>query len=88
VVVSINSGEIYGDHGILTHFTPLNVTQGVVRNRKAIFNAPLNFEVIVDPKKMQTDVSIVNPKGTFKSNTRSRNYILQSIYFNSQPPMP
>ncbi|XP_046463734.1 uncharacterized protein LOC124209680 [Daphnia pulex] len=57
-------GEIYGDHGILTHFTPLNVTQGVVRNRKAIFNVPLSFEVIVDPKKMQTDVTIVNPKAT------------------------
>lgn len=57
-------GEIYGDHGILTHFTPLNLTQGVIRNRKAIFNVPLNLEVSVDPKKMQTDVTIVNPKAT------------------------
>jgi hypothetical protein len=75
MVVSLNSGEIYGDHGILTHFTPLNVTQGVVRNRKAIFNVPLSFEVIVDPKKMQTDVTIVNPKGSCNSNTRSWNNI-------------
>lgn len=75
MVVSLNSGEIYGDHGILTHFTPLNVTQGVVRNRKAIFNVPLSLEVIVDPKKMQTDVTIVNPKGSFNSNTHSWNNI-------------
>lgn len=48
---------------MLTHFTPLNMTQGVIRNRKAIFNVPLNLEVIADPKKMQTDITIVNPKG-------------------------
>lgn len=58
------SGEIYGDHGILSHFTPLNVTQGVIRNRKAIFNVPLNMEVVADPSKSQVDVTLVNPKGT------------------------
>lgn len=76
---SVYSGEIYGDHGILTHFTPLNVTQGVVRNRKAIFNVPLNLEVIVDPKKMQTDVTLINPKGSLESNTPSWNEISQSF---------
>lgn len=60
-----NSGEIYGDHGVLSHFTPLNLTQGVIRNRKAIFNVPLNLEVVADPSKMQLEVTSVNPKGSF-----------------------
>lgn len=56
------SGEIYGDHGLLSHFTPLNFTQGVVRNRKAICNVPLEMEIVADPKKMQLDITVVNPK--------------------------
>ena len=56
------SGEIYGDHGILTHVSPFNLTQGVVRNRKAIFNVPLNLKVIF--KDRQLDLTYVNQPGT------------------------
>jgi hypothetical protein len=37
------------------------------------------LEVIVDPKKMQTDVTLINPKGSLESNTPSWNEISQSF---------
>ena len=59
----ICSGEISGDHGLLTHLTPINITQGAIRNRKAFFNVPLQLEISGDLPKMQFDFSFTNSKG-------------------------
>ncbi len=60
--VYIYSGEMYGDHGIMSHLPFANYTQGVIRNRKAIFNVPISLELAADLKKMQFDITFVNPK--------------------------
>lgn len=80
-----SSGEIYGDHGLLSHLTPFNVTQGVVRNRKAIFNVPLSLEVAADVKKMQFDVTFVNPKGESLDAKRSvRRHLIHFCDFSDE----
>lgn len=65
-LIVMNSGQIDGDQGILSH--PMeHLTQGVVRNRKATFHVPLNVEMNTDIGKLQMDFTYATPKRIFKS---------------------